>query len=282
MILSHSRDIKTKLEASIAGAVAARILSRSSHARITHVFHKSFYAEVGDQLICVLAEDFLNGPINICVNEIPRILDVGTCIEISSTKAKIWEPIKFGPINADRLFENLPETYRKDLIEAKSLLPKSLSSALFKTIAQPALIDLCLFLRDKKTAPVPAIKSLLGLGPGLTPSGDDFLIGVMLVLHTVGEKDLFLKLAKIVKNFASLQTSSISNAHLSAMTDSAQANCLLHDLLFALQGKKSIKQALIRAENFGHSSGKDAIAGIITALFSLRKRHPPLNRKIMF
>ena len=282
MIVSHSRDIKTKLEASIAGAVAARILSRSSHARITHVFHKSFYAEVGDQLICVLAEDFLNGPINICVNEIPRILDVGTCIEISSTKAKIWEPIKFGPINADRLFENLPETYRKDLIEAKSLLPKSLSSPLFKTIAQPALIDLCLFLRDKKTAPVPAIKSLLGLGPGLTPSGDDFLIGVMLVLHTVGEKDLFLKLAKIVKNFASLQTSSISNAHLSAMTDSAQANCLLHDLLFALQGKKSIKQALIRAENFGHSSGKDAIAGIITALFSLRKRHPPLNRKIMF
>ena len=282
MILSHSRDIKTKLEASIAGAVAARILSRSSHARITHVFHKSFYAEVGDQLICVLAEDFLNGPINICVNEIPRILDVGTCIEISSTKAKIWEPIKFGPINADRLFENLPETYRKDLIEAKSLLPKSLSSPLFKTIAQPALIDLCLFLRDKKTAPVPAIKSLLGLGPGLTPSGDDFLIGVMLVLHTVGEKDLFLKLAKIVKNFASFQTSSISNAHLSAMTDSAQANCLLHDLLFALQGKKSIKQALIRAENFGHSSGKDAIAGIITALFSLRKRHPPLNRKIMF
>ncbi|MGA0314541.1 MAG: DUF2877 domain-containing protein [Alphaproteobacteria bacterium] len=282
MILSHSRDIKTKLEASIAGAVAARILSRSSHARITHVFDKSFYAEVGDQLICVLAEDFLNGPINICVNEIPRILDVGTCIEISSTKAKIWEPIKFGPINADRLFENLPETYRKDLIEAKSLLPKSLSSPLFKTIAQPALIDLCLFLQDKKTAPVPAIKSLLGLGPGLTPSGDDFLIGMMLVLHTVGEKDLFLKLAKIVKNFASLQTSSISNAHLSAMTDSAQANCLLHELLFALQEKKSIKQALIRAENFGHSSGKDAIAGIITALFSLRKRHPPLNRKIMF
>ncbi|MEL0325067.1 MAG: DUF2877 domain-containing protein [Rhodospirillales bacterium] len=282
MIASHSRDIKTKLEASITGAVAARTLSRSSHARITHVFHKSFYAEVGDQLICVLAEDFLNGPINICVNEIPRILDVGTCIEISSTKAKIWEPIKFGPINADRLFENLPETYRKDLIKPKSLLPKSLSSPLFKTIAQPALIDLCLFLRDKKTAPVPAIKSLLGLGPGLTPSGDDFLIGMMLVLHTVGEKDLFLKLAKIVKNFASLQTSSISNAHLSAMTDSAQANCLLHELLFALQGKKSIKQALIRAENFGHSSGKDAIAGIITALFALRKRHPPLNRKIMF
>ena len=281
MIVSHSRDIKTKLEASIAGAVAARILSRSSHARITHVFDKSFYAEVGDQLICVLAEDFLNGPINICVNEIPRILDVGTCIEISSTKAEIWEPIKFGPINADRLFENLPETYRKDLIEAKSLLPKSLSSPLFKTIAQPALIDLCLFLRDKKTAPVPAIKSLLGLGPGLTPSGDDFLIGMMLVLHTVGEKDLFLKLAKIVKNFASFQTSSISNAHLSAMTDSAQANCLLHELLFALQEKKSIKQALIRAENFGHSSGKDAIAGIITALLALRQRHPPLNRKIM-
>ena len=282
MIVSYSQDIKTKLEASIAGAVAARILSRSSHARITHVFDKSFYAEVGDQLICVLAEDFLNGPINICVNEIPQILDVGTCIEISSAKAKIWEPIKFGPINADRLFENLPETYRKDLIEAKSLLPKSLSSPLFKTIAQPALVDLCLFLQDKKTAPVPAIKSLLGLGPGLTPSGDDFLIGMMLVLHTVGEKDLFLKVGKIVKNFASLQTSSISNAHLSAMTDSAQANCLLHELLFALQGKKSIKQALIRAENFGHSSGKDAIAGIITALFALRQRHPPLNRKIMF
>ncbi|MEC8621912.1 MAG: DUF2877 domain-containing protein [Pseudomonadota bacterium] len=281
MIVSDSRDIKTKLEASIAGAVAARILSRSSHARITHVFDKSFYAEVGDQLICVLAEDFLNGPINICVNEIPRNLDEGTCIEISSTKAEIWEPIKFGPINADRLFENLPETYRKDLIEAKSLLPKSLSSPLFKTIAQPALIDLCLFLRDKKTAPGPAIKSLLGLGPGLTPSGDDFLIGMMLVLHTVGEKDLFLKLAKIVRDLAPPQTSSISNAHLSAMTDSAQANRLLHELLFALQEKKSIKQALIRAENFGHSSGKDAIAGIITALFALRQRHPPLNRKIM-
>ena len=145
MIVSHSRNIKTKLEASIAGAVAARILSRSSHARVTHVFDKSFYAEVGDQLICVLAKDFLNGPINICVNNIPRSLDAETCIEISLTKAKIWEPKKLSPINANKLFKNLPETYRKDLIEAKSLLPKSLSSPLFKTLAQPALTDLCLF-----------------------------------------------------------------------------------------------------------------------------------------
>ena len=282
MIVSHSWDIQTKLETSTAGGVAAKILSRSSHARITHVFNKSFYAEVGDRLICGLAEDFLNGPINICVNEIPRNLDEGTCIEISLAKAKIWEPKKLGPINANKLFKNLPETYRRDLIEAKSLMPKSLSSPLFRNIAQPALTDICLFLRNKKTAPVRAIKSLLGLGPGLTPSGDDFLIGMMLLLHTVGEKDLFLKLAEIVRDLAPPQTSSISNAHLSAMTDSAQANCLLHELLFALQEKKSIQQALIRAENFGHSSGKDAIAGIITALFALRQRHPPLNRKIMF
>ena len=270
MIVSESRNIKTKLEANIAGAIAAEILSKSSNARITHVFDKSFYAEVGDQLICGLEEDFLNGPINICVNEIPRSLDVGTCIEISVTKAKIWEPKILGPINAEKLFKNLPKTYRRDLIEAKSLMPESLSSPLFRNIAQPALTDICLFLRNKKTAPVLAIKSLLGLGPGLTPSGDDLLIGMLLLLHTVGEKDLFLKLAEIVKDLAPLQTSSISNAHLSAMTDSAQASCLLHELLFALQEKKSLKLALIRAENFGHFSGKDAVAGILIALFALR------------
>ena len=35
-----------------------------------------------------------------------------------------------------------------------------------------------------------AVASLLGLGPGLTPSGDDFLGGMLIALHFCGEKSV--------------------------------------------------------------------------------------------
>jgi hypothetical protein len=116
------------------------------------------------------------------------------------------------------------------------------------------------------------LTGLLGLGPGLTPSGDDFICGIFLALHMC-------------------QGSLFAESHLSAMTETLsnlirKPNALTTDISLQLLGLASeglFSQPLLamaksfsssvsdRASwealsDFGHSSGLDAGLGFLFAL----------------
>ena len=57
-----------------------------------------------------------------------------------------------------------------------------------------------------------AVAGLLGLGPGLTPSGDDVLAGALLGLHANGNVDLAAQLGVQVADASSQGTSPLSAA----------------------------------------------------------------------
>lgn len=120
----------------------------------------------------------------------------------------------------------------------------------------------------RKTAPAQArIAPLLGLGPGLTPSGDDYLGGVLIALRTLGREDDADRIWSVIEPIVAAATNDISRAHLAAAAEGF-GSAPLHVLLNAIIDGQSewladFAAAVIR---IGHTSGWDALTGAIAAL----------------
>ena len=105
---------------------------------------------------------------------------------------------------------------------------------------------------------------VLGLGNGLTPSGDDLLGGIFFALHyTKGRSDLQAKIQKVCSD----ATNPISAA---LLTDNMAGSSFgqLHDMLDALESNDSryIANAQEALLCLGSSSGADLLAGLLLAL----------------
>lgn len=113
----------------------------------------------------------------------------------------------------------------------------------------------------------PDLSGLVGLGPGLTPSGDDFLGGALIALNALGRADLAKALYASVREDVALHSNAISASLLGAAAEGA-GNGHLHDCLEALlgHGDKDIGACLPGISAFGHTSGWDALAGMAMTL----------------
>ena len=109
------------------------------------------------------------------------------------------------------------------------------------------------------------IKSIIGFGIGLTPSGDDFLVGVLSVFYLLkeGEK-LFLEIVSILKKIK-IETTDISKKMLNySMRGSTREN--IYKLINSLTAEEEIKEEVIKnVLDIGSTSGKDIAVGIMTA-----------------
>ncbi len=108
----------------------------------------------------------------------------------------------------------------------------------------------------------PFFKENIGAGIGLTPSGDDFIIGLLFAIKCSGNNEIFEKLVEtIVKNIE--RTNDISGAFLKCACK-GEFGEKLHDLLSAIaDSKKSLKYEVENIASTGHSSGVDTLNGII-------------------
>ena len=103
---------------------------------------------------------------------------------------------------------------------------------------------------------------LIGLGPGLTPSGDDFLGGLMLALHHVHREAQARGLWRWLEPRLR-RTSAISAAHLAAGA-AGEGHEVLHACLQALHSADADwPSVLAQLDNVGHCSGWDSLAGLV-------------------
>lgn len=111
---------------------------------------------------------------------------------------------------------------------------------------------------------------LAGLGVGLTPSGDDFLIGSMHALWSTLDETEASRASTILAEAASERTAAFSSAHLRA-TASGEAAAPWQRLLGAImRGEPSeIDGAVDALLLLGHTSGQDALAGFLLGMKSL-------------
>jgi hypothetical protein len=134
--------------------------------------------------------------------------------------------------------------------------------------------------KEPVPVPIPAFEVLIGLGPGLTPSGDDFLGGVLVGLRQLGAPDLASRLATAVLSRAEQRTHEISRAHLAAAAG-GEGLAPLHLMLSSLctPGAFDIGECLSLIDAIGHTSGWDALAGVALAA-AIMARIPTVRREM--
>ena len=108
------------------------------------------------------------------------------------------------------------------------------------------------------------VNKLIGLGPGLTPSGDDFLGGMMIALHAIGEHGLCSQLWPEIYQSAAVSTNPISFTHLKAASEGMGSKCI-HRAISDMTGgnAEAMFGSMVGINRIGHTSGWDTVAGIV-------------------
>lgn len=108
------------------------------------------------------------------------------------------------------------------------------------------------------------VSALAGLGGGLTPAGDDFIVGVLLAVWAGRFAPVAEALCKSIAEAAAPLTTLLSAAYLRA---AARGECMLHwHAVFNALCSPSTTHLPLAVGNLlaiGHTSGADAVAGFL-------------------
>jgi Protein of unknown function (DUF2877) len=189
-----------------------------------------------------------------------------------------WQPETL-TFNADRLHEGAvicSFLFEENHPLAKSatglmlwLQNKAMPFPMSRSVARFNAIKQALICNDLDAFTSAAIR-LLGLGNGLTPSGDDFVGGIMFAMEHAPRQAWAegLPVTKTrIRNAACMSTNVISAALLDDMM-AGKSYSALHDVVFALHSNNvnSIVSACEKLLTVGASSGADMLAGLLIAL----------------
>ena len=107
------------------------------------------------------------------------------------------------------------------------------------------------------------VHDLIGLGYGLTPSGDDFLVGALAMLDALEQTNMRAALGRAVIA-AAARTSPLSASFLRAAA-AGHVGENLHRMIAAIMTGEA-DAAVAAATRIGHTSGWDTLAGaVVTA-----------------
>jgi hypothetical protein len=114
------------------------------------------------------------------------------------------------------------------------------------------------------TAASEAAGELAGLGAGLTPAGDDFLMGAMLALWSSADPSQARRTCRTLLDAAGPKTNRLSRAWMRAAADGEAAEAW-HGLVQAvIQGQaRAVRRAGQQIIMQGHTSGADALTGYV-------------------
>jgi hypothetical protein len=108
-----------------------------------------------------------------------------------------------------------------------------------------------------------AADKLVGLGPGLTPSGDDLLAGALAALRLLGGDPAFTTaLADHVSAVGARRTTALS-ATLLRLAGQGNVAAEAGHVIKALNGQGPLEEAARRLYAVGHTSGADLVQGLL-------------------
>ncbi len=251
-------------------------LALSVQPRILHVFDEvcNLINERRDILSIVHAE-IGNGPFNLVIEEpvlFTKHLDVeskvsfrnkqlllGGDIAISLANAQMWDPVpRWDELrtNQDGIVNRLALLQLDNDNESILQFSNSLSLAIVNV--------------DISTAKSISAK-LAGLGIGLTPAGDDFLMGAMYAAWMIHPQDAAKNVTEEIANAAVPLTTSLSGAWLRSAAK-GEAGELWHEFFDALIEDKNIYLPMSKILSVGETSGSDALAGFLETIDCWRQR----------
>lgn len=248
-----------RFTAEVTGRAARAALARGE-GEVCAAFRRSFYLRLGNSYACVGEATLGRGPLNALVADFTAP-PLGATVTVLMQEAEIWQPVPprgTARPNIDALRACL-DGHVPD--EGLGCLILGVHNAL-SVHAQPALEALERWLAGHALGNEAA--QLIGLGPGLTPSGDDYLGGVLLALRWLGRGAQADSLWRWLEPRLAARTSAISAAHLGAAA-AGEVHEALHEVLENLCAWQvpDLHPSLARLDAVGHTSGWDALAGVV-------------------
>ena len=229
-------------------------------------------------------------------------LRIGRDAAIELDQAIAWEPLAIMPEQAEplavvnsrlqRLWALLPEPGKGAGLGQAIPLIAAVAGGTEKTAfprdsmiarALNPILDLArACLRNNMAEVAHKGRELVGLGPGLTPSGDDFLGGLFFAAHSLKRAypvDFYWGRGVItdLMGWARTQTHSISHTVLSDLA-LGHGPEPLHEVVKSLltgQNLRYLTSAVTRLLEIGHTTGWDILAGALTGMLLVKGR---LNR----
>lgn len=297
--------------------VLAREFCRSvSWASVDAVFERCFYLRSGNEFICVGEPDIGDGPLTLIgyLGRLPNLklqpgrpaavcdrhIVIGNSIRLALDRTQPWRPPPW-PNSASpiRLFDTCADLAWRAASDApEEGLARHVSGVRETSRRQPPLARIArpriaIFERwlskvlDARAPPAiggrEAVQGLIGLGPGLTPSGDDFLVGALALLDAIGERAAHTALARAINDPLLGLTTPLSACFLRAVAAGHVGEALHRAASSVITGDAD--SAVAAVGTIGHSSGWDMMAGIMTTLriaVAARLETPPTAHAFAF
>lgn len=290
------------------GFCAARIIAGNSAAQVIGVTNKGIFIETEDHQILFISGEAYCGPLTLNLASMINFKSLFSqgekcalqkdqiafelCIILFNASTPIWQPS--------------PIFFAQDSWQAVNQRSSYLASALLTSYQDgmflPFLTEVSRRSGGKNTAQVfweeylckhlPGFETaqtanfpqrllgLIGLGSGLTPSGDDFLVGFLLASHYLVQLSLSSSqttLQNQIVKAAKQKTTTLSAALIKCAADGAADERLMKALGWLAQGGATISEVKTDLLSYGSSSGTDSFAGMLAAIL-LFSPIPPDNR----
>lgn len=263
----------------------SRFLERSRRGTVLTTFARSAYLGLDGSIVAVVASELMNGPLNVVLDDpAPRFeeLAVGAAAGASDERLLVedWPAISLqGATQWDPQIRPWSSAQLTGVSAHLDTLGRSvLADAPTDHLAHPrieqGLAGLQAAVRTQTPEDLTAAASdLAGLGGGLTPTGDDVLVGVLMALAALPDgPNRALRAA--IRGGTVGRTTRISDAYLEAAAR-GEASEAWQRLLAALggDGSHSVIQAGRRILSFGETSGVDMLTGFLLAMQGLTAGH---------
>lgn len=294
------------------GAHAGRFARRHASARVVAVFARSLYLQGAEDFMCIGEKGIGSGPLNATVRAadwrrlataLPTPGDVAHLaahgvqlghVVLETGNARLWLPAAWPAADArggarrlaralDAVQAMVRERAPADgLVRAALRMPPGgdhdPAAERLRRVADPKIAALsawlCRRLRGHAEGPAPV--DLLGLGPGLTPSGDDLLGGVLIALRAAGRPDAAQDFDWHIACAAAGATTPLSCAFLRAAAEGMGCAALHGAIAALLKNERAALASHVTAlARIGHTSGWDALAGVVLALQAVAGTRAP-------
>jgi hypothetical protein len=286
MILDAASDVVTIVRS---GVLAREFCRQNAHAEVAAVFERSLYLRAGDTFVCLGAPALGNGPLTL-IADFPRSrlhrgqgasvsargITIGAAARLSFDRCEPWQPPRWPLAVSPRELTDIGQAIAaRSAIEAPAeglgrVHAQGRGETPLRRIAGARIARFVSWLRGvfetdlAPTAESEAVQGLIGLGPGLTPAGDDFLAGALALLDALAETKAHATLARAINAGPRGLTSPLSGCLLRAAAAGHVGEHLHCAISAVISGDVDTAIAAIR--NIGHSSGWDMLAGAATAL----------------
>jgi Protein of unknown function (DUF2877) len=241
-------------------AIVGGQFSARGEGRVCAVFKRSFYLRAGDRYACVGDASIGRGPLNAIVADFaPPALGDTITLSVEST----WQPAMVSTEGFPDFAALRDAALGRVPADGLGCLVTGTDNPL-SAHAQPALDALEDWIAGNSLDS--SAERLIGLGPGLTPAGDDYLGGVMVALHMLERGAQAGALWQWLEPRLAQRTHPISAAHLGAAAAGEAHEALHHCLSTLFQRNGDWKIALEQLGGVGHGSGWNALAGALAVL----------------